>query len=92
VYLAGHEAFAHHGLATSRVLRLLDFDVPVASPEHVILHKLLFRRAGASERHLRDVRAMLRVQAASIDIGALEADVARLGVQAEWEAMRALGE
>lgn len=92
VYLAGRDELAHRGLSARRVMRLFEMDVPVAPPEHVILHKLLFRKAGASERHLRDVRTMLRVLGAAVDMAALEREAARLGVLAEWEAMRALGE
>ncbi len=87
VYLAGKDALARRGLATRRTVQLLGREVPIAPPEHVILNKLRFRQQGASERHLRDVRAMLRVLGDSIDRAALARDVAELGLAAEWDEM-----
>jgi hypothetical protein len=88
VYLAGTDALARRGLATRRTVQLLGREVPIAPPEHVILHKLRFRQQGASERHLRDVRAMLRVLGDSIDRAALARDVAEFGLTAEWIEMQ----
>lgn len=92
VYCAGKDALAHRGLTNRRIVRVLGMDVPLAPPEHVILHKLRFRQEGASERHLRDVRAMLRVLGDSIDVTALETDARALGLSQEWSAMRALAD
>lgn len=87
VYLAGTDALARRGPAERRTVQLLGRTVPVAPPEYVILHKLRFRQQGASERHLRDVRAMLRVLGDSIDRPALARDAAALGLTAEWSEM-----
>lgn len=89
VYLAGKDALARRGLAARRTVQLLGRTVPIAPPEDVILHKLRFRQQGASERHLRDVRAMLRVLGDSIDRAALARDAAELGLTAEWSEMEA---
>ena len=71
VYLAGNDILARQGLATKRVVELVGLEVPIASPEQIILQKLRFRPSGASERHLRDIRGILRVMAGAIDIAAL---------------------
>ena len=89
VYLAGKDALARRGLAERRVVQLLGRGVPIAPPEHVILHKLRFRQEGASDRHLRDVRAMLRVLGDGIDRVALERDAVELGLAAQWREMAA---
>lgn len=89
VYLAGKDALARRGLAARRTVHLLGRAVPIAPPEHVILHKLRFRQQGASERHLRDIRAMLRVLGDTIDRTALERDAAELGLTAQWAEMEA---
>ena len=52
------------------------------------LHKLRFRQQGASERHLRDIRAMLRVLGDSVDTGQLRADAAAMGLEVEWADMQ----
>lgn len=90
VYLAGRDALAGRGLAARRTVQLVGRAVPLAPPEHVILHKLRFRQQGASERHLRDVRAMLRVLGDSIDAAALARDVSEFGLTAAWREMEAL--
>lgn len=90
VYLAGNDALSRRGLDDRRVVELMGRPTPIASPEYVILHKLRFRQQGASERHLRDIRAMLRVLGAAIDGVALARDAADLGLADEWEEMERL--
>ena len=87
VYLAGNDALARHGLSTKRMVTLAGLFVPIASPEHVILQKLRFRQQGASERHLRGVRAILRVMGSAIDVAALAQDAEGLSVAAQWQEM-----
>jgi hypothetical protein len=78
---------ARRGLSTKRTVTLAGLSVPIASPEQVILQKLRFRQQGASERHLRDVRAILRVMGTAIDVAALAQDAGTLGVMAQWQEM-----
>jgi len=92
VYLAGTDALARRGLAARRTVELVGRAVPIAPPEHVILHKLRFRQQGASERHLRDVRTMLHVLGDSIDTVSLVRDVAELGLTVQWSEMESLRE
>lgn len=56
----------------------------VAPLEYVVLRKLQWYRDGASDRHLGDIRAMLRVSGAELDRQALDAWVERLSLQHEW--------
>lgn len=92
VYLAGKDALARRGLDGRRVVELLGRPTPIAPPEYVILHKLRFRQQGASERHLRDIRAMLRVLGDSVDVAVVERDAIELGLAAAWAEMKALPE
>ncbi|MCH8829730.1 MAG: hypothetical protein IID45_09155 [Planctomycetes bacterium] len=46
---------------------LADRNVSFASPEDVILMKMIYYREGKSEKHLRDIGGVLRVQSAAID-------------------------
>jgi hypothetical protein len=64
--------------------------LPITTPEHAILHKLRVRKQGANERHLRDVRSMLRVLGDSIDLAGLERDAATLALSVQWMEMEAL--
>ncbi len=63
-------------------------EVQLAPPEYVLIRKLEYFRAGGSDRHLRDIRSMLRVNPGRIDNAFITAQVDRLGLQAEWDAVR----
>lgn len=63
---------------------LRDIAIALAPPEYVILRKLEYHREGGSEKHLRDIRAMLAVSGDQLDRPALEDWVHRRGLEAEW--------
>ena len=58
----GHFNLIHHASGFKA-------DVPLAPPEYVIVRKLEFFRAGGSEKHVRDIRAMLTISGDRIDQG-----------------------
>ncbi len=68
-----------------RIRPVEDMEVDFASPEDVIIKKLLFHREGGSEKHLRDVAGMLRVSADALDLGYIEEWADRLGVRDAWD-------
>ena len=59
--------------------------IKLAPPEYVIVRKLEYFREGGSEKHLRDIRAMLVVSGELIDRTALLEWVGRLNLKTEWE-------
>ena len=63
----------------------IDPGVIYASPEDVVLKKLMYFREGGSEKHLRDVVGILAVSASEIDRTYLADWIARLGVEAQWQ-------
>jgi len=71
--------------------RMVEFEpglkVYVASPEDVILGKLQFYREGGSEKHLRDIAGIVRVQADALDRGYVAEWADRLGVAEIWQAI-----
>jgi hypothetical protein len=76
----------------ARGIRLLageDFEATFASPEDVIVKKLQYFHEGGSEKHLRDIVGVLKVQADCIDRGYLADWIARLGLEAEWQLIEA---
>ena len=92
IYLAGQDLLARRGLNAKRTVTLSGLTIPLAPPEYVILHKLRFRQQGGSERHLRDVRAMLRVLGDSVDVANLRVDAESMGLDTQWDAMERLTE
>jgi hypothetical protein len=70
-----------------RNVRRLEFQgeqVVVAPPESVIVSKLEFYKEGHSDKHIRDIRAMLAVSGEQMDRSALNEWIQRRGVEAEW--------
>jgi len=63
---------------------LEDRTVSFASPEDVILMKMLYYREGESEKHLRDIGGVLRVQGAAIDREYITQWAEHLGVGNVW--------
>lgn len=59
-----------------------------ASPEDIILSKLRFYREGQSQKHISDIRGILRVSGPQLDFDYLDRWAARLGVEDEWRLAR----
>ncbi len=57
----------------------------LAPPEYVIVRKLEYYREGGSEKHLRDIRAMLSVSGDQLDRAALNEWLQRRQVHTEWQ-------
>jgi hypothetical protein len=91
VYLAGRDPLHAWGFARTRSLEIDGETIVVAPPEYVIIRKLDFREGG-SEKHLRDIRAILSNSAELIRRDELEKQVAALGLQEAWRKAEAWSE
>jgi hypothetical protein len=77
-------------LSRRRILSLEPgFDVYVASPEDVILSKLIYYREGGSEKHLRDIAGILKLRKSELDTVYLAHWSVTLQVEQEWKAAQA---
>ncbi len=85
VYLANEDPLHAAALARRRKVDVDGVGVWVAPPEYVILRKLEFFREGGSEKHLRDIRAMLRISGELLDARWLDGWLHQLGLLREWE-------
>ncbi len=83
VYVAVSDPLHRWGLARRRRIRFGQGQLSLAPPEYVILRKLEFFREGGSEKHLRDVRAMLAA-GVELDRAFLESEVRQRGLEAAW--------
>lgn len=84
-YTAGRDELHAWAFRHARRYAIGANDISLAPPEYVILRKLEYHREGGSEKHLRDIRAMLAVSGEQLDRAALHGWIARLGVEAEWQ-------
>lgn len=83
--------FAEHEFARRQRLPFTEhLEATVATPEDVIVSKLLFHAEGRSEKHLTDIAGVLRVSAERIDESYIESWVSRLGLQEAWHAAKRL--
>ena len=71
-------------LSHAQRLPIEGLEVPIAPPEYVIVRKLEYFREGGSEKHLRDIAAMLRHLGERIDRERLDSVVAELGLMQQW--------
>jgi hypothetical protein len=86
VIIASDSEFDRERLRRARQMPLLpQRTVAVASPEDVILKKMEYFREGESEKHLRDIAGMLRVQGDRIDRQYIEDWARRLNLTDVWQ-------
>jgi len=82
-------AFAREEFARRQVSAFSEgLDCRSATPEDIVLSKLMSYREGGSEKHLRDIGGILRVSDDRIDMTYLAKWVAVLGLTREWDRAR----
>jgi hypothetical protein len=84
-YTAGREDLHAYAFRNARKYAVGDNTISLAPPEYVIVRKLEYYREGGSEKHLRDIRAMLAVSGESFDRAVLQEWITRLNLKTEWE-------
>lgn len=86
VFIARQDAFGRSQLSRRRRLQTPDGeDAYFASSEDVILSKMEYFKMGQSERQLRDIIGVMRVQGDRLDRSYIREWVARLGLVEMWE-------
>ena len=87
-YPAGDDPLIASALADRRRHLVAGRELWVAPPEYVILSKLDWYHSSRSDRHLRDVRAILEFAGPALDVAKLGSLVAARGLEAELEKAR----
>ncbi len=64
-----------------------DLNAYVATPEDVILGKLVYYKEGGSEKHVRDITGILTAEAVVVDREYLDKMARQLGVDEEWKSI-----
>jgi hypothetical protein len=85
IYIAGPDPLTRWAFAHRQKIPFDDSFLWVAPPEYVIIGKLEFFREGGSEKHLRDIRGMLKET--EIDREFLQKEIATRGLQEAWRAV-----
>lgn len=88
--IAGDSDWARRQLDRSVKAPLLPgCEVSVATPEDVILGKLIYYQDGGSEKHVRDITGILVCSRDAIDRDYLDHHAKQLGVDEEWQSILA---
>lgn len=88
IYLLGDDQLGAWAMARRWAAPMAGETVWVAPIEYVILKKLVYFRDGGSERHLRDIAAMVRISGETIDQSALDGWLDHLQLRSEWNRAR----
>lgn len=83
IYLRTRDSLDGWGFANRRRLAMGADAIWVAPPEYVIVRKLEYFREGGSEKHVRDVRAMLEARC-ELDRDRLAEELRARGLEQEW--------
>lgn len=70
------------------IVELEGAEVPIASPEDVLIAKMEWARMSESARQVEDAARMLRVRAVQIDRAYVERWVTELGLDEQWAAVK----
>jgi hypothetical protein len=84
-YTTGRDDLNAWAFRNSRKMEFKGETISVAPPECVIVRKLEFYREGGSDKHLRDIRSMLKVSGELIDRAALDEWIRVRGVELQWK-------
>jgi len=84
IYVSGDEPLNAWGMANIRKIEMDGDKIPLAPAEYVIVRKLEYYMDGASEKHLRDIRSILKASADVIHHHILERLVHERGLEAPW--------
>ncbi len=84
IYLSGRDSLHAWGLANTKRVVMGEDMVTIAPPEYVIVRKLEYFREGGSEKHLRDIRAILHNSSDAIRHSDLDRFIAERGLGDIW--------
>lgn len=85
IYPAGSDDLTQWGFENKKRIELIaDEEVWVAPPEYVILKKLAYYNEGSSQKHIEDIKGMLKVSGDQISTSFIEKWVQKLGLLDGW--------
>ena len=87
-FIAKHDELDAWGFRNARKYSFEGTDVRLAPPEYVIVRKLEFFKQGGSEKHVRDIRAMLLVSEEIISCAEIDEWAGRRGLEEVWRKVR----
>lgn len=90
VYLAGADPLHRWAFEHVQRMEIDGIQVAFAPPEYVILRKLEFFQEGGSEKHLRDIAAIVRDSGQEMNVDFLCSEANSRGLATAWQRAREL--
>jgi len=90
IYIANRDPLHRWAMAERKPVQIEGAQTWIAPPEYVIIRKLEYFREGGSEKHLRDIAAILRVSGDVVRLEVVDDWTGRLGLALEWQRARSL--
>ena len=90
VYLVSGDPLHHWAMENVRIIDIDGLPVAFTPPEYLIIRKLEFFREGGSQKHLRDIAAMLEESSAIIDQDFLTHHLTALNLTSQFQLAQAL--
>ena len=84
IYVAGDDPLHAWGIANTNAIDVDGDAIPMAPAEYVIVRKLELYMEGGSEKHLRDIRSILKASSDIIHHHGLERLVHERSLEAPW--------
>jgi hypothetical protein len=91
IYLAGQDGLHQWGLGHVRKVEIDGVFITLAPPEYVIVRKLEFFREGNSEKHIKDIRAIIDGVSQGIDHAVIDTFVSERGLSDIWNSAKSRG-
>lgn len=83
-FIIAANALSHEEIERAWILEVGGHSVRIATAEDTIIAKLDWSKRTGSERQLEDVAGVLMMRAGELDVGRIDAWVARLGLEPQW--------
>jgi hypothetical protein len=83
-YFVGDDPLNRWALADVQKLEFQGECVRLAPPEYIIVRKLEYYREGQSQKHLRDIRSILKISGENLNRDVLDRWIKRLGLKDQW--------
>jgi len=90
VYIVSGDPLHHWAMENVKVIDIEGLPVAFTPPEYLIIRKLEFYREGGSQKHLRDIAAMLEESSEIIDQSFLTHHLKALNLTAQYQLAQAL--
>jgi hypothetical protein len=84
-FFLAQDPLHHWGMEKKNSVEIAGENVWLAPPEYVIIRKLQFYREGGSEKHLRDIRSIMRISAGLVDEITLSRFLYEYALREIWE-------